>query len=281
MRLGEGRVILSFVVLYLCPYPSPCVMLNEGCRPHQMSTYKRSLDFANSLKQIWHWGSRTRLNSRDSTSSAKAESEAAVTVAHGAHAVSFAERKLKRASVDSAGRKGETHALVPTPEQLKSLGLKEGQNSIEFVLNQHLFGDYRVHCYAYLMNWDSALVVSDVDGTITKSDVLGHLMPAMGMDWSHSGVAKLLGNIQANGYNVMYLSSRAIAQASLTRDFLHKLNQDGKTLPQGPVVISPDGLLPSLYREVVVRRPHEFKIATLQVRSDSGDSALPPSRLHD
>jgi len=25
--------------------------------------------------------------------------------------------------------------------------------------------------------------------------------------------------------------------------------QDGKTLPNGPVVISPDGLFPSLYRE--------------------------------
>jgi hypothetical protein len=29
--------------------------------------------------------------------------------------------------------------------------------------------------------------------------------------------------------------------------FLHL--QDGKTLPNGPVVISPDGLFPSLYRE--------------------------------
>lgn len=30
--------------------------------------------------------------------------------------------------------------------------------------------------------------------------------------------------------------------------------------PAGPVIISPDGLLPSLYRELVLRRPHEFKI---------------------
>jgi hypothetical protein len=32
------------------------------------------------------------------------------------------------------------------------------------------------------------------------------------------------------------------------------------TKPAGPVIISPDGLLPSLYRELVLRRPHEFKI---------------------
>jgi phosphatidate phosphatase LPIN len=40
--------------------------------------------------------------------------------------------------------------------------------------------------------------------------------------------------------------------------------QDGKALPTGPVVISPDGLFPALYREVIRRAPHEFKIACLE-----------------
>jgi len=31
--------------------------------------------------------------------------------------------------------------------------------------------------------------------------------------------------------------------------FLLLMMQDGKVLPDGPVVISPDGLFPSLYRE--------------------------------
>ncbi|KAH0988505.1 hypothetical protein GBA52_015682 [Prunus armeniaca] len=43
-------------------------------------------------------------------------------------------------------------------------------------------------------------------------------------------------------------------------------NQDGKALPDGPVVISPDGLFPSLFREVIRRAPHEFKISCLEVR---------------
>eukprot|EP00951_Prasinocladus_malaysianus_P047371 scaffold650100_cov39-Prasinocladus_malaysianus.AAC.1 len=73
----------------------------------------------------------------------------------------------------------------------------------------------------------------------------------MGLDWSHAGVARLLSNIVRNGYQVMYLSSRAIAQASHTRDYLHTLTQDGHMMPKGPVVISPDGLIPSLYREMV------------------------------
>lgn len=45
-----------------------------------------------------------------------------------------------------------------------------------------------------------------------------------------------------------------MAQASATRDYLHSLDQDGHKLPSGPVIISPDGLFPSLYRELVRAR---------------------------
>lgn len=63
---------------------------------------------------------------------------------------------------------------------------------------------------------------------------------------------------------VMYLSSRSISQASITRDFINTLVQGSHRMPIGPVIISPHGLIPSLYREMILRRPHEFKIATLQ-----------------
>ena len=36
-------------------------------------------------------------------------------------------------------------------------------------------------CSIYLLKWDEKLVISDIDGTITKSEVLGHVMPAFGM----------------------------------------------------------------------------------------------------
>lgn len=50
-------------------------------------------------------------------------------------------------------------------------------------------------------------------------------------------------------------------QASATRDYLHSLNQNGETLPDGPVIISPDGLFPSLYRELV-----RFQACNCQLR---------------
>ena len=54
------------------------------------------------------------------------------------------------------------------------------------------------------------MVISDIDGTITKSDVLGHILPIIGNDWSQSGVAQLFTQIQDNGYKMLYLSARAI-----------------------------------------------------------------------
>jgi phosphatidate phosphatase LPIN len=50
--------------------------------------------------------------------------------------------------------------------------------------------------------------------TADRSDVLGHIMPVMGRDWSHEGIAELYTNIAANGYQVLYLTARAIGQVS-------------------------------------------------------------------
>ncbi|RVW99992.1 Phosphatidate phosphatase PAH2 [Vitis vinifera] len=122
----------------------------------------------------------------------------------------------------------------------------------------------KVDASIYLWKWNTRIVISDVDGTITKSDVLGQFMPMVGVDWSQTGVAHLFSAIKENGYQLLFLSARAISQAYHTRQFLFNLKQDGKALPDGPVVISPDGLFPSLFREVIRRAPHEFKIACLE-----------------
>ncbi|KAJ6756034.1 PHOSPHATIDATE PHOSPHATASE PAH1 [Salix purpurea] len=153
---------------------------------------------------------------------------------------------------------------IPTSEQIASLNLKEGQNKITFSFSTRVLGIQQVDCHIYLWKWNARIVISDVDGTITRSDVLGQFMPLVGKDWTQSGVAKLFCAIKENGYQLLFLSARAIVQAYLTRSFLFNVKQDGKTLPNGPVVISPDGLFPSLYREVIRRAPHEFKIACLE-----------------
>jgi len=90
----------------------------------------------------------------------------------------------------------------------------------------------------------------------------------VGKDWTHPGVAKLFTRIHSNGYEIIYLTSRAIGQASLTRDYLRGIEQDKYRLPAGPVIMSPDRLFTAFRREVIDRRPEIFKIAALRdVRS--------------
>ncbi|ESW34683.1 hypothetical protein PHAVU_001G171900 [Phaseolus vulgaris] len=161
-------------------------------------------------------------------------------------------------------RKQFVRTNVPSNEMIASLNLKDGQNLVTFSFSSRVLGTQQVDAHIYLWKWNARIVISDVDGTITKSDVLGQVMPLVGKDWTQSGVARLFSAIKENGYQLLFLSARAIVQAYLTRNFLVNLKQDGKTLPNGPVVISPDGLFPSLYREVIRRAPHEFKIACLE-----------------
>ncbi|XVE70044.1 hypothetical protein DITRI_Ditri10aG0040100 [Diplodiscus trichospermus] len=170
----------------------------------------------------------------------------------------------KKLLIPKLVKKKMIRAITPTSEQLALLNLKDGMNHVIFTFSTSMLGKQQVDARIYLWKWNTRIVISDVDGTITKSDVLGQFMPLVGMDWSQTGVAHLFSAIKENGYQLLFLSARAISQAYLTRQFLVNLKQDGKALPDGPIVISPDGLFPSLYREVIRRAPHEFKIACLE-----------------
>lgn len=156
-------------------------------------------------------------------------------------------------------------SLTPTSEQLAALDLKPGPNTIRFTVESSAA---EVDCRIFLWGPDIKIVISDVDGTITRSDVLGHVLPAVGRDWSHVGVAGLYTEIARHGYKFMYLTARPIGMASTTRDFLHSVTQGGARLPNGPVLMSPNRLVESFTREVIRRKPQEFKIAALrEVRS--------------
>ncbi|KAM3514029.1 hypothetical protein MY11210_002346 [Beauveria gryllotalpidicola] len=146
-----------------------------------------------------------------------------------------------------------------TSDQLKKLELKSGENPMSFTVN-------RATCTAnmYLWKHDNPVVISDIDGTITKSDALGHVLNMIGRDWTHAGIAKLYSDIALNGFNIMYLTSRSVGQADTTRAYLNNIVQEGCRMPHGPTILSPDRTMAALRREVYLRKPHVFKMATLR-----------------
>ena len=116
-------------------------------------------------------------------------------------------------------------SLRPTSEELKLLGLVEGKNEIMFVCYSKLSGRQVLKADIHLWSKKSKIIISDVDGTITRSDVLGHLMPIVGKDWSHDGIVELYNNIESNGYKFIYLTARSICQSTMTKNYLQNLSQ--------------------------------------------------------
>ncbi|CAH8472696.1 unnamed protein product [Schistosoma intercalatum] len=81
--------------------------------------------------------------------------------------------------------------------EVSRLKLKPGRNDIEFRVTTKYQGTCT--CSASIYYW--------------HCDLLGHLLPMVGRDWTHSGVARLYNRVKNNGYQFLYLSARALGQA--------------------------------------------------------------------
>lgn len=135
---------------------------------------------------------------------------------------------------------------------LAKLNLNTGANEIIYSVTTALQGTTKITSYIFLWNYDEKIIVSDIDGTITKSDVWGQVLPIFGRDWTQAGVADLYSAIEKNQYKFMYLSARAIGQSRITRDLLKNVNQGGFTLPKGPLLVTPTSLFTAFQKEVLV-----------------------------
>uniref|UniRef100_A0A673LAJ4 phosphatidate phosphatase n=1 Tax=Sinocyclocheilus rhinocerous TaxID=307959 RepID=A0A673LAJ4_9TELE len=185
------------------------------------------------------------------------------------------KEKFKSAAASSMERKVQsephshtsTHAyrksLRLSSNQIASLKLKEGPNDVTFSITTQYQGTCRCEGTIYLWNWDDKVIISDIDGTITKSDVFGQILPQFGKDWTHQGIAKLYHSVAENGYKFLYCSARAIGMADMTRGYLQWVNDGGIILPRGPLMLSPSSLFSAFHREVIEKKPEIFKIECL------------------
>ena len=143
------------------------------------------------------------------------------------------------------------------------MGLQAGRNIVTFIVNSKVWGRQEVNAQAFVWPHNARVVISDIDGTITRSDLMGHVMPIIGRDWAHEGVTALYNAIAANGYQLAFLSARSVGQADTTRSYLRGLADGAAPLAPGPVILAPDGITTALVRELIRRAPAEFKIACL------------------
>ncbi|XP_030897065.1 phosphatidate phosphatase LPIN3 isoform X5 [Leptonychotes weddellii] len=154
-------------------------------------------------------------------------------------------------------------SLRLSSNQIRRLNLQEGANDVVFSVTTQYQGTCRCRATIYLWKWDDKVVISDIDGTITKSDALGHILPQLGKDWTHQGITSLYHKIHLNGFKFLYCSARAIGMADLTKAYLQWVSERGCGLPKGPILLSPSSLFSALHREVIEKKPEVFKIACL------------------
>ncbi|CAD2220029.1 lipin [Angomonas deanei] len=206
--------------------------------------------------------------------------------------------------------------LVPSPEDLQKLNLKPGHNHVRYIIwknsgvtntsfdasptemeevdpsgkktdylksnTQEEHTNYVcISSSIFLWSEEDKIIISDVDGTITKSDMWGHWYIGVGRgnDWTHPGVASLYRKIVRNGYKIVYLTARSVTQINATKDYLfNQIKQEessyftgegannatssNNSLPLGPVLTVPQKFFTALTKEVM-KKSHIFKIACL------------------
>jgi phosphatidate phosphatase PAH1 len=135
-----------------------------------------------------------------------------------------------------------------TSEEIQRLALKSGTNSVKYVTQG---GKQKVvEGRIFLWQENDRIVVSDIDGTLTKSDVMGHLCYIVGKDWTRTGAACCYSQISQRNYKILYLTARSVNQMQSTSKLLKKMHQNDSKLPIGPLILSNCGMFRSLLREM-------------------------------
>ena len=114
-----------------------------------------------------------------------------------------------------------------------------------------------------LFNWDlnTPVIVCDIDGTLTRSDVRGYVETVYFNTYSyvHQGAVKLVKSLESDlNCNVMYLTTRPIEHQHETKSFLDGLEQDGTTLPRGPLFTNKKFIGNVIYDEIFVKVPESI-----------------------
>ena len=143
--------------------------------------------------------------------------------------------------------------------------LKPGRNKMRYLLldDQRIIGV--AHAYIFLWNYQDSVVVSDIDGTITKSNargVLGTIVTKQYVRVCHVGICHLLSSLSSSS-QIVYVTSRPLSLASQTRQFLSNLRQGNETLPHGPLLGFEGKMSQLVVMELLSKTTQKFKSGKL------------------
>ena len=121
------------------------------------------------------------------------------------------------------------------------MNLNWGKNEIEFKLEEKV-----LRAEVHLLACNDRILVSDVDGTLTKSDIGGLVSNVTGRDYLHEGYGKLVEKISANGYKIIFLTMRSLPLYEFSKAYIKEYVH-----VQGALITEPEEFLPAVKKEIL------------------------------
>ena len=186
----KAAPILLSLLLYKQPLPSDIVGkiigdgldVNINISPEEMANKKQD-DTASKTSSWFGWWGANKGN-KPPPGIIKEEDIKTIVESHQMEQMeSIAESSPEFDCLDSdplMDEKKFRKSLRLTSEQIEELNLEPGMNEVQFSVTTAFQGTSVAKCHIFLWRNTDKLVISDIDGTITKSDVLGHILPAIG-----------------------------------------------------------------------------------------------------
>lgn len=98
----------------------------------------------------------------------------------------------------------------------------------------------------YLYGEHDRLLVSDVDGTMTKNDIGGLIHNMKNADYLHDGYCELIQKVADNGYKIVWLTMRSMPLYSFSKKYIQAF-----TKTHGVLLTEPEEFFPAIKKEVL------------------------------
>lgn len=98
----------------------------------------------------------------------------------------------------------------------------------------------------YLYNLQDKIIISDMDGTMTKTDLMGIVSNYRDQPYIHDGYETFMNGLAKNGYKIVWLTMRSMAMYSFSKKYIDKyIKCEGALIPE------PEEFFPSLKKELM------------------------------
>ena len=144
--------------------------------------------------------------------------------------------------------------VSPSSDTLEKFNLRLGENDLvyRYEYADNVTSSLKIKIFFYTP--ETRIVISDIDGTITKSDFLGYLFPLLGISYHFDGLVDLYKEVEKKGYDFVYLTARSIHEYQGTRKYIQSIVEDGTGLPSGPILMYPKSFFGILKNDLITKR---------------------------